>query len=127
MVDTKKETKTKRKRVWGHNNAQHAYYERNRKEICDDLLGKGRLYTRQKWNIPSTSLFSLEKRWLTAEQKQQVDNVGLLAVQNERLEDGLPSFPAWNEGWPTDVQLIWLQVYGKLVDSKKGGTDGTMS
>ena len=44
----------------------HAYYESHKQEIINDLFAFGRMPTRKKWKLSSSTLFTLERRWLTA-------------------------------------------------------------
>jgi hypothetical protein len=65
-----KESKRKRQGIDVHERSK--YYEDNKEAIIADLLTNGRRMTRQKWGITSSSLFNLEKKWLTSEQKAAI-------------------------------------------------------
>jgi hypothetical protein len=54
---------------------RHKYYEQNKDAIIADLLKQGRTATSKKWDIPTSSLFVLQNRWLSKEQIAQVDKV----------------------------------------------------
>jgi hypothetical protein len=114
------ETKKKRKGMVGGRNAEkHAYYLRNKEEICEDLLKLGRRETARKWDIPTSSIHTLIGRWLTDEERAQVEkatdstNTTLLAV-DPRVE--LPKFPAFSNNWEGSVQVKWLEIYEKLLE-----------
>jgi hypothetical protein len=107
-----------------HEGSKHAYYERNKQEIIKDLLAVGRLPTRKKWKISSSTLFTLEKRWLTADQKATLDNITFSPIRKAILDmtqgnNGLPQFPEFSNDWGPEVQLKWLDLYGQLVAQKQ--------
>ena len=105
---------------------RHRYYESNRDAIVADLLSMGRAATMTKWKIPSSSLCTLENRWVTDEQRDQIDAATLsqpsqpasaaTAAKNGRL----PVFPEFSGTWEPSVQLKWLEVYEKLAIKPEG-------
>ena len=76
IIKTPSGTKRKGTRSPQQSASKHAYYERNKLEIIKDLFTFGRAPTRKKWEISNSTLFSLEKRWLTADQKATLDTWG---------------------------------------------------
>ena len=98
---------------------KHNYYEEHKVEIIADLLTYGRLATRKKWHIASpSSLFSLERRWLTPDQRARINSLASLvpAEQNgHRVSgDGLPRFPEFSNSWEPEVQVMWFEIYAQL-------------
>jgi len=102
---------------------RHKYYEANKEAIIADLLSLGRAATQKKWGIPVGGVLpSLEKRWLTEEQraaiptnppgrpKQQPHPSPSPTPSNGRL----PPFPQFSDTWDPSVQLQWLEVYSEL-------------
>jgi hypothetical protein len=109
------------KRPLGHDEA-HNFYEKHKSEIIIDLLTFGRVGTRKKWNIKaSSSLFTLESRWLTPAQKARVDSVDVKSLGHSHIE--LPQFPGFSNDWQPQVQLRWFDLYSKLIgrDSDHSG------
>jgi hypothetical protein len=102
---------------------RHRYYEDNKEAIIADLLSLGRAATRKKWNITSSSLHSLEKRWLTEEQRATIlgDNPGRPKQQphpstSPTPSNGqLPPLPQFSDKWQPEVQLKWLEIYEHIV------------
>jgi len=88
----------------------HAYYESHKQEIMSDLFTFGRTPTRKKWSISSSTLYSLERRWLTEEQKAKLDNMTFAPSTNVHL----PQFPEFSSSWEPQVQLKWLEIYETL-------------
>ena len=104
---------------------RHRYYEDNKEAIIADFFSKGRLATREKWGITSSSLHSLERRWLTKEQRSTVpSNPGRPKQQahpstNSTPSNGrLPPFPQFSDTWEPEVQLEWLGIYGRLAEKQ---------
>jgi hypothetical protein len=101
---------------------RHKYYEENKEAIIADLLSLGRAATQKKWGIPvGGTLPSLEKRWLTEEQRSATpSNPGRpkepprpltnLTPSNGRL----PPFPQFSDTWDPSVQLAWIDTYREL-------------
>ena len=97
---------------------RHKYYEANKEAIIADLLSQGRAAVHKKWNITGSTLHSLERRWLTEEQKKAIPSTPRetphpstsSAPSNSRL----PPFPQFSDKWQPEVQLQWLEVYGEL-------------
>ena len=99
---------------------RHSYYEDHKDEIISDLFTFGRLATRKKWGIKApSSLATLEKRWLTPDQKAKIDSLNSARNVDAGLPQ-LPSFPPFSNSWEPQVQVMWLQAYMKLLDSKVG-------
>jgi hypothetical protein len=94
--------------------SMHAYYEAHKQEIISDLFAVGRTPTRKKWKISCSTLYTLERRWLTADQKAKLDNITFAPLSNGRL----PEFPAFSDSWDPTVQVKWLEIYDKLLGSK---------
>jgi len=102
---------------------RHKYYEDNKEAIIADLLSLGRAATRKKWNIPSSTMVYLEKRWLTKEQRATIlgDNPGRPKQQHHPSTSltpsngRLPPFPPFSDTWQPEVQLQWLEVYEHIV------------
>jgi hypothetical protein len=99
---------------------RHRFYESHRNEITQDLLTLGRKATRKKYGIPTTSsLASLEKRWLTPDQKATLDSAVLKPASPSQdpapsTNGHLPHFPEFSGTWDPSVQLKWLEVYQNL-------------
>ena len=105
---------------------RHKYYEENKEAIIADLLTTGRPATRKKWNIAQSTLCSLEKRWLTKEQKAAIPTDGqptqgaTPTPTNTTPSNGrLPPFPQFSNTWEPSVQLEWLEVYRELATKEK--------
>jgi len=97
------------------NMVRHRYYEQNKEAIVKDMLEIGRKRTREKWGIPQPTIVYLEARWLTDQQRAQVTDAGI------PIGDGcLPMLPFFSNDWEPEVQVKWLEIYGKLYvkDSK---------
>ena len=106
---------------------RHKYYEDNKEAIIADLLSLGRAATQKKWGIPvGGTLPSLEKRWLTEEQKAAIPS-GTPGPRPGNLTEAphpstistpsngrLPPFPQFSPTWDPSVQLQWLEVYSEL-------------
>jgi hypothetical protein len=95
--------------------SRHAYIEAHKQEIIKDLFTYGRTPTRKKWSIPAGTLHSLEKRWLTADEKAKLDNITFAPSPNAQL----PIFPAFSDTWDPTVQVKWLEIYGKLLEVRR--------
>ncbi|MCJ7576487.1 MAG: hypothetical protein MUO80_07455 [Dehalococcoidia bacterium] len=108
----KKAKKAKLGRSPQQSASKHAYYESNKQQMVTDLLTFGRMPTRKKWNISPSTLSTLEKRWLTPDQKAILDNMTF------RPEIQLPQLPEFSNSWDPQVQVKWLEIYGELL--KKG-------
>jgi hypothetical protein len=102
---------------------RHKYYEANKEAIIADLLSLGRAATQKKWGIPvGGTLPSLEKRWLTEEQRAAIPTnpPGRPKQQphpspSPTPSDGrLPPLPQFSDNWDPSVQLQWLQLYSEL-------------
>jgi len=65
--------------------SRHAYLEAHKQEIIKDLLTYGRTPTRKKWNISSSTLFTLERRWLTPDEKAKLDTMTFAPPTNVHL------------------------------------------
>lgn len=101
---------------------RHKYYEANKEAIIADLLSLGRAATQKKWGIPvGGTLPSLEKRWLTEEQRSTIpSNPGRPkepphpSTSSTPSNGRLPPFPQFSDKWQPEVQLQWLEVYSDL-------------
>jgi len=101
------------------NSERHVFYEKNRAEIIRDLLIMGRLATRKKWGIPASSLPALEKRWLAPDQKALLDGMPLKSSKQAggTPKNGrLPQLPEFSSSWEPQVQVMWFEIYGKLLE-----------
>jgi hypothetical protein len=65
--------------------SRHAYFEAHKQEIIKDLFTYGRTPTRKKWTIPAGTLHSLEKRWLTPDEKAKLDTMTFAPPTNVHL------------------------------------------
>jgi hypothetical protein len=109
------------------NMERHRYYEDNKEAIIADLLSVGREATRKKWNIPVGGVLpSLEKRWLTQEQRSAIPtrHRRTKAVTppptNPTPSNGrLPPFPQFSATWDPSIQVKWLEVYRELATKEK--------
>jgi hypothetical protein len=114
-----------RRRNTGNIYERHRFYESHRNEIIRDLSTLGRRATRKKYGIPTySSLASLEKRWLTPDQRATLDSASLRrapATQDPASPTNghLPHFPEFSGTWDPSVQLKWLEVYQKLHTKEK--------
>lgn len=117
----------------GPHGERHKYYEDNKEAIVADFLAIGRKATCEKWGIPrGGTLITLEKRWLTPEQRQGLNNrkrkrrkiktaraeVARAATPKAPDNGKLPAFPAFSDSWPMMVQIKWLETYENLALSK---------
>jgi hypothetical protein len=100
-------------------------YANHKEAIIADLLTLGRSATRARWNIPSPSLYSLESRWLTPEQKaaipsgnQPLRQANAITPDSAQSHNRLPPFPPFSDTWHPQVQLEWLHIYGRLADKQ---------
>lgn len=106
---------------------RHSYYEANKEAMIADLISQGRSATRKKWNITSSTLCSLEKRWLTEEQRSTISpsNLGRpkqqlhLSISPASSNGLLPQLPEFSNTWEASVQVAWLQAYMKLLDRQE--------
>lgn len=89
-----------RKTAW----AKHDYYEKHKDEILNDLKVLGRKATKEKWKLPPSTLTTLLSRW---------------GEPVEPHENGLPALPPWNDEWDPEVQVKWLDIYGKVYGGGK--------
>jgi len=108
---------------------RHRYYEDNKQAIVADLLSMGRSATRKKWGISSSTLHTLQKRWLTEEQRLKIPvSLGTPPgtpgetphpSTNSTPSNGrLPPFPQFSDTWKPEVQLEWLEIYGRLAEKQ---------
>jgi hypothetical protein len=115
-----KRGRPKRNRTWTGIREKNQYYEAHKEEIARDLLSIGRSATREKWGIPTSTITSLERRWLTEAQRAQIETYGpagspLRPSPSSPSRNGpLPPFPEFSGTWDPDVQLRWLEVYQTL-------------
>jgi len=105
------------------NREKHRHYEEHKVEILADLRSTGRVATRKKWEIPSSTLAQLEKRWLTPQERQALtlrsyasrrSPAGSQAVVTP-TKNNLSSFPEFSNEWAESVQIKWFEVYEKLI------------
>lgn len=100
---------------------RHRFYQDNMQAIIDDLLSIGRIATRKKWDMRHNStLFNLEMRWLTPQQRARIIQVSLAIQAGMPIptpsNNGLPDFPAFSMAWPPEIQLKWLEIYERMMD-----------
>jgi len=96
---------------------RHRYLEDHRGEITADLLSLGRVATRAKWGIPTSTMHGLQQKWLTEDQRAQIPVP--LTQANPAADPGaarsgngrLPNFPEFSATWDTSIQIKWLEVY----------------
>jgi hypothetical protein len=91
--------------------SRHAYLEAHKQEIIKDLLTYGRTPTRKKWTIPAGTLHSLERRWLTPDEKAKLDTITFGIGSTLIFSGKLPPFPKFSDSWDPQVQLKWLDIY----------------
>jgi hypothetical protein len=107
---------------------RHRYYEKNKEAIIADLLKIGRKATMEKWGIgKGSSLFVLEKRWLTPEQKALLNRASPFprggrsksttpkSITSKVDRTGLPPLPPFSNDWPQEMQETWLRIYWILI------------
>jgi len=84
------------------------FYEFNKLDILKDVRSKGLKATRLKWQMPSSTLSGLIKKWeiVLAELPP--------VVTQEPAVNGLVKFPQFSDSWPESVMLKWLDVYEKI-------------
>ena len=92
---------------------RHEYYLANKEAILTDHYALGHSRTAKKWEIPSSTLAGLMRKWLGAK-----DDAGRPGRWTGIYR--LPSFPPFSNSWEPQVQVLWLQAYMKLLDSKVG-------
>jgi len=108
---------------------RHKYYEDNKRAIIADLLSTGKAATREKWNIPKGTLGKLLSRWLTKEQKAAIPISEPEApaatpesphpsTSSTPSNGRLPPFPPFSDAWEPEVQLEWLEIYGRLAEKQ---------
>jgi hypothetical protein len=113
--------KYKRKSATRINNAKkHAYYEANKEAIVADLLNLGRTPTIKRWGIVRNTMYYLEGRWLTEEQRARISPNGPALPASGRPQTSnngrLPQFPEFSPAWEATVQVKWFEIYEKLFD-----------
>lgn len=114
-----KRGRPKRNRTWTGIREKHEYYELHRESIVRDLLAIGRPATLKKWGIPTSTITTLERRWLTPDQKAMLDSHALGTAPASRdsppsANGYLPHFPEFSGTWEPSVQEKWLEIYGTL-------------
>lgn len=99
------------------------YYKANQKAILAEVARQGELATRKRWGIISSTWTQLKRRWgLPVESRKPGKRQVPLkpasngAKQPEAATSRLvfPTFPAWSESWPPELQLRWMDLYEKL-------------
>jgi len=100
-------------RVWKTRTELHRFYEEHKTEILRDIAELGRPATLKKWQIPSTTMFSLLKSWLGSHESPAP--VPAAPSSNGKL----PELPAFSNEWTGEVQLAWLNLYRDLAIKSK--------
>ena len=87
---------------------KHEYYEKHKEEILHDLKVLGRKTTKEKWKLAASTLVTLLTRWRVPLEERVAPN------------GWLPQLPEFSNTWEPEVQVKWLEIYGKLYvkDSK---------
>ena len=86
---------------------KHEHYEKHKDEILRDLKLIGRKASKEKWKLPPSTLVTLLTRWGVPLEGRGPDN------------GGLPPLPPWNDKWDPEVQIKWLDTYGKIYGGAK--------
>lgn len=89
---------------------KHQYYEANKGEIIADLANLGMTATCKKWEIPSSTMVGLERRWGKAECQKEPPR-----EEPQGNPGNLPAFPPFSDLWSAEVQVKWLDVYERLL------------
>jgi hypothetical protein len=107
------------------------YYEDNKEAIIVDLLSSGRKMTRQKWGITSSSLFNLEKKWLTPEQKAAIPEqsnrhrkhassdrpvFSLISILDQSMIGLLQKLPKHGAPWRKRERESWKRAFDALFE-----------
>jgi hypothetical protein len=106
-----------------NNFEKHRHYEEHKEEILADLRSIGRPATCKKWKISSSTIHTLEKRWLTPQESKDLtersNREGLCRESSTSQPtttptNNLPPFPEFSNEWPESVQLKWFELYAQL-------------
>lgn len=87
--------------------AKHRYYEDHKDQILRDLHTLGRKPTKEKWKMPPSTLQTLLTRW------------GVDPLEERPSVANHPLLPPWNDNWDKEVQVKWLDTYGKIYGGEK--------
>ena len=110
-----------------HHMHKHRYYEDHKEEILVDLRSIGRRPTCIKWNIPSSTMTQLEKRWITPQEMKELSRRSyackggptvrkeIVTTSTDHSHNNLPSFPEFSNEWAESVQVKWFEVYEQLI------------
>jgi uncharacterized Zn finger protein (UPF0148 family) len=107
--------------------SRHQFYEGNKDKILADYKRIGGKETAKKLGVTWPALYHILRRWKVIETQQESkkngeERIGIRVVDPEirASEIGrLPSFPEFSNHWDPQVQTMWFQIYGKLVDARK--------
>jgi ribosomal protein S27AE len=130
--ESKERAKTYKRHRQGVNiHERSKYYEDNKEAIIADLLSNGRKVTRQKWGITSSSLFNLEKKWLTPEQKAAIPEqsnrhrkhassdrpvFSLISILDQSMIGLLQKLPKHGAPWGKRERESWKRAFDALFE-----------
>lgn len=92
----------------------HDYYEENKEHILAEIEILGETATRKRWNINSGTWTGLKKRWGLPIHNMPGQNQHQRARKLSNKPLKLPSFPEFNEEWPSPVKVAWLNSYAEM-------------
>jgi len=87
--------------------------ERSKNYILADRKKLGSKKARLRWGIKSTTWFGLMKRWLSPLEPPLKPPSGPARPGEYKQE--LPPLPTFDNNWPPEVQVKWLDAYLQTV------------
>ena len=122
--------------VWRTKAELHQFYQDHRPEILATVRKLGVTKAADAWQIPQGSINKILSNWGEPETPPVTENVNISSESNSPGSDRraaaapeesiirsnvtMPAFPEFRDDWPQEVQLVWLETYGKLVKSQGG-------
>lgn len=106
-----------------------AHYRLHQKEIQHDVEELGEKAARKKWGIGSTTWSGMKKRGFLGAKASAAAKASATRRPYHRkvppppvgLPSGdLPPLPPWQDGWPGETQVKWLEIWEKLSSGKEG-------
>ena len=93
------------------NKKRREFYQANKRQMIETLIALGQDAFLEKWKVSPQTISHLKNDNLYKEMVQS-NPPGQLKVW--RLDNDLPPLPKWNEIWPAEVQLKWLDIWRAL-------------
>lgn len=92
----------------GHEELElHSFYircEKNKREIIQDFLDDGPEKMMAKWQMPLVAWHRLRRKW-------GVHLVWTCPGFYSRSLNGYRKLPAWQQDWPVELKIKWLETY----------------